>query len=417
MDNTIRINKYLPIAVLFFFFNGLLLPLGLLYTTLLTPFFLIWLYKYRSFNYLWLFFLISAPFALVHFIKGVDILSYLKSYILLFTVYVFALCFYQYLRISDSLPSIFKNLVLINFFLVLFALVMFFIPPLKDLVWYKNALTSGVNSLYRLKLFTYEASYYSFLLAPIAIYFYLKIILFRHSGTALSFWLVTIPLLLSLSFSVLVGLIVALLLLICSDLRIITLKPNFSRYVLLGLLFLVAMVFVTVQFFPDNVIFLRIENVFKGRDTSFSGRTFDSIYLGWKLAAQKSIFFGCGPGQIKIIGLDLFNEFYRSSFTPSQLAIPNSIGDTMAQFGLLGVLIKLSLEVYFFFRSRVYMNFYRLCLFLFMFIYQFTGSFITNVAEYLIWIMVFYPGLFPEFDKKRIFEPGQELKGLQPASH
>jgi hypothetical protein len=46
----------------------------------------------------------------------------------------------------------------------------------------------------------------------------------------------------------------------------------------------------------------------------------------------------------------------------------------------------------------VWRNYYRLLLFTFIFIYQFTGSFITNVAEYVIWIMAFTP-VFREFDK------------------
>jgi hypothetical protein len=402
MDSALKINRYLPIAVLYFFFNGLLLPIGLLYTTLLTPFFLLWLYRYPSFNLLWIFFLVTVPFGMIHFINGVDVLTYLKSYLLSFSVYVFALSFYQFLRNCASLESIYKHIVIINFFLCLVAIAWFFIPGLRQLVWYENMITSGLRTP-RLKMFTYEASYYSLLLAPIAIYFYLRTILFYRTTGAIVFWMVTIPLLLSLSFGVLIAMIVALVMLFCSDLRLLKLHPKFPRYILIGFLLSLAAFFLAIQFFPDNVIFVRIENVFKGRDTSFSGRTFDSIYLGWKLAAQKSLLFGCGPGQIKIIGVELFNKFYLNTYTPDQLAIPNSIGDTLAQYGLLGVLTKLFLEIYFFFKTKTYSNYYRLGLFLFIFIYQFTGSFVVNIAEYVIWIMAFYPGLFTYFNKLNIF--------------
>jgi hypothetical protein len=47
----------------------------------------------------------------------------------------------------------------------------------------------------------------------------------------------------------------------------------------------------------------------------------------------------------------------------------------------------------------VWTNYYRLLLFLFVFIYQFTGSFITNVAEYVIWILAF-TNTFHQFDVK-----------------
>src|SRR6267154_6088912 len=95
----ISFNKYLPVAILYFFFNGLLLPLGLLYTTLLTPVFLYWLYKQHSIRWVGAFFIILAPFLLVHFANGVNTAYYIKSTILLFTVFVFCISFYQFLKV------------------------------------------------------------------------------------------------------------------------------------------------------------------------------------------------------------------------------------------------------------------------------------------------------------------------------
>jgi hypothetical protein len=218
------------------------------------------------------------------------------------------------------------------------------------------------------------------------------------------FFLITIPLLLSLSFGVMAGIIIALGLLFCSDIKLFTYKKRFPFYIILGLVSLCVLLFFALQFFPDNIIFIRIKNIFEGHDTSFSGRTFDSLYLGWKLAQEKSIFFGCGPGQVKIVGVDLFRDYYDYAyFTQDQLAVPNSLGDTLATFGLSGVIIKLGLEIYFFFKTKVNSNFYRLCLFLFIFVYQFTGSYLTNIAEYVLWILAFYPPLFKEFNKEVVY--------------
>ncbi len=50
--------------------------------------------------------------------------------------------------------------------------------------------------------------------------------------------------------------------------------------------------------------------------------------------------------------------------------------------------------------TKVWRNYYRLLLFVFVFIYQFTGSFITNIAEYVIWIMVFTT-VFKEYDVEK----------------
>ena len=143
---------------------------------------------------------------LVHFWNGVDLMVYIKSYLLLFTVFVFGLAFYQFLHLIKDLGALFRDLVLANSLLVLLAIAVFFIEPLKGILWYKNALTTGVSELYRLKLFTYEASYYSLLLAPLALYYYLKVLIHRYPDKILILLLVTVPLVLSLSFGVILGL-------------------------------------------------------------------------------------------------------------------------------------------------------------------------------------------------------------------
>jgi hypothetical protein len=255
-----------------------------------------------------------------------------------------------------------------------------------------------------LKLLTYEPSYYSTLLVPVLLYYYLKIFFTKLPNKFFVFLMVTIPLLLSLSFGVILGVALSLLLLFMSDVHLFTVKRKFPVYIIYGGVFTMLLFIVVLQLFPDNVIFIRIANVFSGRDTSFNGRTFDSFYLGWKIAAEKSILFGAGPGQVRSIGLDFFKEFYNyPGFTEIEVRIPNSIGDTLAIFGVVGVLIRMALEVFFFFKTKVYTNLLRLSLFIFVFIYQFTGSFITNIAEYVIWIMAFSPWLFKEFDKENVY--------------
>lgn len=407
---SLQINKYLPIVILYFFFNSFLLPHGLLYTAILTPIFLIWLYPSPTFNYIWFFFFLSLPYAFLHFMNGVEIISYLKSYLLLFTVFIFSLSFYQFLRLCKSLPGIFKSVLVLNAFFVFIALFTLFFPALQGIFWHVSSITPGIEPTKRLKLLTYEASYYSFLLVPIALYYYLKMLLLGLPNKPLVFSLVTIPILISLSFGVIAGILIALTLLFCSDIKLFTFHRKFPFYIVAGLSLLCISLFFALQFFPNNIIFIRIANIFEGHDTSFSGRTFDSLYLGWKLAQQKSIIFGCGPGQIKIIGIELYRDYYNyAHFTSSQIAVPNSIGDTLATFGVSGILIKLGLEIYFFFKTKVYTNFYRLTIFLFIFIYQFTGSYLTNIAEYVLWIMAFYTPLFSEFNKENVYK--NALKG------
>ena len=125
-----------------------------------------------------------------------------------------------------------------------------------------------------------------------------------------------------------------------------------------------------------------------GRDLSFNGRTLDSFVMSLDIAKKKSIAFGVGFGQVKVLGLDVFaKKYHYSKYTYNDIGIPNTTGDTFATLGLITLALKFFLEIYFFFKTRVYLNQYRMALFLTIFIYQFTGSFITNIAEYAIWIL------------------------------
>ncbi len=76
------------------------------------------------------------------------------------------------------------------------------------------------------------------------------------------------------------------------------------------------------------------------------------------------------------------------------------MAETLAIFGILGAIGRLALELYLFFRTKVYANYYQLALFLFVFIYQFTRSFITNIVEYVIWILAF-SNVFKQFDVRQ----------------
>src|SRR5215203_52743 len=90
MNGSLRLNKYIPIAIIYFFFNSFLLPPGLLYTTILSPLLLLWLYQQNHLRHLWIYFLITIPFAIIHFTNGVNLNFYLISYTLLFSAVVFS---------------------------------------------------------------------------------------------------------------------------------------------------------------------------------------------------------------------------------------------------------------------------------------------------------------------------------------
>jgi len=71
------------------------------------------------------------------------------------------------------------------------------------------------------------------------------------------------------------------------------------------------------------------------------------------------------------------------------VAIPNVAAETLLLFGWVGFALRMIVLLALFFFTRVWSSHFRLILFLFMFIYQFTGSYITNPAEWVIWVMAF----------------------------
>jgi hypothetical protein len=403
MDTTIRINKYLPFAVLYFFLNSVFLPLGLLYTTLLTPFFIFWLFRQNNLEYGWVFFLLTIPFVIIHFIQGVNPFYYIRSYILLFSVFVFILTLIRFLQVTQSLRTIFRLLLIINFALAVVASVIFFIPQIRELMWSVYDISTGITKFPRLRLFTYEPSYYSTLLMPLAFYYYLKMIFFKYPNAGLVFFMVSFPLVISFSLGAILGIVISFGILFFSHIRSFFRKKKVIEYTMAGLVFITAAVIILYFSYPENPLFQRIKNIFEGTDTSFKGRSFDSFHLALQVAHEKSIYFGVGLGQLKLLGAGIWNVFYNTVFTISQIAIPNAVAETFVIYGIAGLIIRFGLEWYFFFRTRTYTNYYRLGLFIYIFIYQFTGSYLFNIAEYTIWTLAF-SSVFDEFDKRNLLK-------------
>jgi hypothetical protein len=401
----VKINKYFPFALLYFYLNSVFLPLGLLYTTVLTPVFLIWLYKQNQLRYVWIFFMITIPFAFIHYLQGIDIYYYTRSYALLFTVFIFLLTVIRFLQVTGTLRIIFRNLLLLNSAFVFVACIIFFLPQFRNLMWSVSDVSTGLLKFPRLRLFTYEPSYYSTLLVPLAFYYYLKIALFRYPNAGYVFFLITFPLVLSFSLGVILGIAISFFILFFMDIKAFFMKKNVADYMLMTAASLIVGTGILYFVYPNNPFFLRIHNIFIGKDTSFNGRSFDSFHLAWSVAQLKSIFFGVGPGQIKLLGAEIWNTFYQTTFEVNAIAIPNAVAETFAIYGLAGLVLRFGIQAYFFIRTRPDTNYYRMGLFLFIFIYQFTGSYLFNIAEYVIWALAF-SHIFEEFDKNNVLKRG-----------
>ena len=398
-----RINKYLPIVGLYFFFNVIWLPEGLLYTTFLTPVFIVWLYDQKITKPISWFFFITILYGCIHVLTGVNYTIYLRSWLLFFSVFIFVLTFYQFTKICHSLRDIFRTILITNFLLLLVALIFFFLPPLKGVFWMTSDVSTGLSEFSRLKMFTYEASYYSLLLVPLAVYYLLKMIFFNFPNQGLVLLMVGLPLVLSFAFGVLLGIPLAIVVLFLSDIRLFYLKPHFRKALLIGLLLFIFFTILFIRIYPDNPLFLRLANIFQGRDSSFRGRVFESLYLAYEVTKEKSLLFGAGLGQFKLLAKDLVATFYSFTTEVETVRLSNTLSETLVTFGFSGLFIRFAVEIYLFFKTKVFNNYYRLVLFIFIFIYQFTGSYLMNIAEYVIWVLAFSK-VFPEFDKVNVHE-------------
>lgn len=408
------LNKYLPFALVYFFINSVILPFGLLYTSLLAPLFYIWVLLKRKKGPLMPFIICLLPFILVHLLLiGVDEWQYTVTMLNLLAIYIFGQAFYTWLKIDPDKEGVLRSVLILNFMLCLFAIVSYF-TPFQDVFWIRQNLTSGVEGFLRLKMFTYEASYYALLFSPVFLYFFLQYVLQKNRINKwwLLFMLFT-PFILSFSVGVIVCLLMAGL--ICFVLHFNSLHTkrrivNGAINILFaGSLFLV-IVFI---FFRDNPLFIRFENIISGNDSSASGRTKDAFIIAQSLLDQGNSWWGIGPGQLKTEGADLIRAYYLYHYT-APVAIPNAAAETLALFGWVGFTLRIAAEFFFFVITKPWNNYYRLTIFLFIFFYQFTGSFITNAAEYVAWILAF-TNAFPAFDipkrKKAVTSDGLFLQG------
>jgi|SRR5688572_11487074 len=396
-----KVNKYFPFAFIYFFINTLGLPLGLTYTAILSPFFYWWVTIKRRQEILLPFLGAILLFAIIHFSNGVDQASYIISLFNILVVYIFCQAAYTFFKTCKNIEHIYWRLLVINSILCILAVPLYF-TAYKNILWIEQYLTEGVNNFLRLKLFTYEASYYATLFTPLFFFFFLQVILKQNKQ---SVWkllpMLFLPYLLSFSMGVISSVLVAIAVMYLFYFKKLTRKKRVINIIFLSASAVIFLTLILLVFFPGNTLFLRIENIFTGEDSSGRGRTFEAFILADKMLSEKSHVWGIGLGQIKILGAEIIRDFYVYPLDHNVFTIPNAVAETWAIFGWVGLTLRILLEIALFFYTKTWANYYRLLLFLFIFLYQFTGSFITNIAEYVIWILAF-TNVFPQFDIRQL---------------
>ena len=398
--NTSQINdtQIVLITCVFYFFNSVGLPGGFTYTLLLTPVFLFSLDKigYNPLRIIIPSILIFLLLICIHSLFDISLKDYVISSILYMCNAVFLIFSYRYFSLkSYDLGHLISKIVLVNAGFVLVAILSLVVWQGKNNVfWYTNEITEILNGLPRLKLLTSEASVYSLLLAPVFL-FYFQYAYFSNLSwkRILLFGSIIGSLILSLSYGVIGGLFLSILIsLIITQFKRRNLEynsPAMWRLLLISVV-LIGLVFI---FFNDSGLILRFWRILEGNDTSFKGRSSDSFFLADKVLEKKSEWFGIGPGQLKIFGKSIFDDFYAysddiSSDKSITVRLPNAVADTYVTLGIIGVIIRFVAQFYIFFKFKISNNFYKLCLFNFLFIYQFFGSNITDLNYYFGFIIL-----------------------------
>lgn len=396
-NTKIKLSEWI-IILLYFFVNSLFLPNGLLYTTILTPLFIVYLYNRKVYQYIFIFLLLISPFIVAHLSQGVDMYYYLRSTLLVFSTVVFSVFTWHWAKDFQGWDIVMGKLVYISAALSIIALIFFNSPNYVEIWWWVRNLTPGVKNFPRLKLLTYEASYFSMLMVPVTMYLVYSSLLHKNFKKNLIYLLLLLVMfVMSLSFGVIGGIIIAI-----SPVLFVVLYNRYGwkkplLFILIGLILVTGCLYILYEYYPKSAIVTRLNNIATGNDSSFRGRTTESFELAKQLLKMKSELWGVGPGQIKVLGGEIWSKKYQGEYNITNVAIPNSAAETLAIFGYIGLFLRITVQLFLFFATQVHKNAFKLSLFLFIFIYQFTGSFIVNIAEYVIWILAFVPN-FQQFD-------------------
>jgi hypothetical protein len=384
----LSIQACLPAAAFYFFFNSVGLPHGLFYTTLLSPAIFVWLYLRGQ---RWLtskFLLYLSPFILAHLFLGFSsILFYVRSLFLLWTVYVTTYAFCWALLRCRDIHRLFDELITVNFVVSLLALALLYTPA-RNIVWLDDSdSVASASHLHRLLLLVSEPSVYAGLMLPFLIFAILRALCKSGKRNLIYLCMIGLPFLLCQSFGgismCLAGIGVCLL----SSYRRLFRKPR-TLFFSFGLALAVGALFLT-----HNPISERLLQVVTGGDSSSKSRTIFSFLVAYEVASAKSLMWGVGLGQAKLVDVSDLGLGFTVGI------IPNAVAGTFAELGIVGVLVRFTLEIYLFFRTKVYSNSFRLAMFVVTFISQLTGSHLMDVQQYLCWCFAFFP-FFPDINLK-----------------
>jgi hypothetical protein len=397
-----RVNITITIIIIFIFFNEIGLPSGLQYTALLAPFFFLkfFLKYWKAFA---IFLGISLIYLFVHlFNKEVTWFYYGRSFVLHFLVFIQVVAFYHIVNHRGYLiKKAFDISVYINLLLILIG-VLLLLFGFPDFMFEVTHVSTSVGVLPRFRIFTEEPSYYSMLIAPIFLFYLTRYVDNTKRIDYEKIGILIVCFIASFSFGIISSILISMF--IVYFLRLKNLKDKKRRNLIFSLVgFVVVVIGLTYLFIPENPIFIRFSDIISGQDSSGKGRVTEPWLLSFEmLKLNNDYWFGIGWGQIRTLGDEVIRSFYMYTETPAnKFGLPNVLTEITTLFGFVGLAIFLTIQLVFYKVTKVYKSHFRSLIFWFIFIYQFTGSYSSNVLYYCCFVLAFSP----EFENQNLNKP------------
>jgi hypothetical protein len=388
------------LGLIYFYFNTVALPVPVTFTTIISFFGFKKAIKQYGKPFIVIISIICL-YAIIHNVNGVVVMDYFKSTIYFAALILSGFIAYQYLVSNNHIIEKTFNLLSVSALIFLAVGIVALFTPFADVLWSNHNFIADGEKILRFKGLSYEPSHLALTLSPLFLFFLWKSINKINLKNLFHFTAVAIPIGLSISFGFGAALILSLCLTIIMAL---TIYQKFKRILLLPIV--LALISIIGISYTSSPISERFAFIIHGNDTSVNGRTTEAFMHGYNCAETKSIWFGIGMGQIKYVGEEVIRPYYAAmdpiGYSKEHwpvMSIPNSMAETLAIFGILGVLLKIGFQIFCFVKLKVYDNYLNLSIFFFIFFYQMMGSFILSSTEIMMWAIAFAK-IFPEFDVK-----------------
>jgi hypothetical protein len=313
---------------------------------------------------------VLTVFTVLSSVDRIRYFDYLSSTLILFASIVFATYLYVYIatRLSNF-DSLVDKIIKVNLYLTFFAILLL-LNGIQEPFWIHQE-----GQTLRLQFFCYEPSIFALSFAPFFIYAIVRYIDKRQSKDLYTLAAAALPIALSGSAGVMGATALALF--------FANFKATLRLLVKKWILVLIGSI-AFISIFPKTIE--RFQAILDGNDYSGSVRIVFSMQAAINMLDEKGIWLlGTGLGQLKYQIEKYTSEFDAFGGT----LLPNSIANTIASIGIIGLGIKLGLAVWLHLKTKAYKNQYSNSLFLFVFIYQFTGGYLSNVNEYVALAIAF----------------------------